>query len=174
MTVDVRLNQMIGALDLRLKDVLIEDVELSVRTFAALTRCGAVTLHDAERALIDRTLHKQKGIGPRAVREVEEIIHNVLKVLPPPKPKTGWQPIETAPKDRQFLACVDVSNQPDHKLIKAIFGEDEVADYREIVIAHKRKGDPKTKVRTDPLGRLYTATHWTALPALPNKKGIIE
>lgn len=78
-----------------------------------------------------------------------------------------WQPIETAPKDRYFLACIDPSNKAEHNLIKAIFGEQEVADYREIVIARKRKGDPKTKVRTDPHGRLYTATHWMDLPNLP-------
>ncbi len=80
---------------------------------------------------------------------------------------TDWQPIETAPKDRYFLACVDPSNKVEHNLIKAIFGEQEVADYREIVIARKRKGDPKVKVRTDPHGRLYTATHWMDLPELP-------
>ena len=65
------------------------------------------------------------------------------------------------------MACVDVSNQPDKRLIKAIFGYDEVADYREIVIAHKRKGDPKAKVRTNPMGRLYIATHWMPLPEPP-------
>lgn len=80
---------------------------------------------------------------------------------------TDWHPIETAPKDRIFLACIDPSSQAEHKLIRAIFGEQEVADYREIVIAHKRKGDPKTKVRTDPHGRIYNATHWMELPLLP-------
>lgn len=169
MAVDIRLNQMIDALDGRMKSILIEDVELSIRTLKALKDCGVRTLHEAQMALINRQLHKQHGIGPKAVKEVEEIIFNVSAVLPPEPatPKDGWQPIETAPKDRQFLACVDVSNSPDHRLIKAIFGENEVADYREIVIAHKRKGDPKVKVRTDPLGRLYTATHWMELPSLP-------
>lgn len=79
---------------------------------------------------------------------------------------SDWQPIETAPKDRCFLACID-PHGAEHNLIKAIFGESEVADYREIVIARKRKGDPKVKVRTDPHGRLYTATHWMELPTLP-------
>ncbi len=84
MTVDIRLNQMIDALDGRLKSVRLEDVELSVRTFNALKDCGAHTLHDAQMALINRTLHKQHGIGPRAVKEVEEIIANVCMVLPVP------------------------------------------------------------------------------------------
>jgi hypothetical protein len=176
-TVDIRLNQMIDALDGRLKGVPLEDVELSVRTFKALKDCGAHTLHDAQMALINRTLHKQHGIGPRAVKEVEEIIASVCMVLPPvfaPQPKERWQPIETAPKDRCFLACVDPTNRAEAKLIGAIFGEQEYADYREIVIAHKRKGDPKYKVRTDPHGRRYDATHWMELPQLPAKKGIVE
>jgi hypothetical protein len=86
MAVDLRLNQMIDALDGRLRNVLLEDVELSIRTFKALTQLGAVTLHDAQMALINRTLHKQHGIGPRAVKEVEEIIANVCAVLPVPVP----------------------------------------------------------------------------------------
>ncbi len=78
-----------------------------------------------------------------------------------------WQPIETAPKGRCFLACIDAENHTETKLIRAIFGDQEVTDYREIVIAHKRKGDPKHIVRTDPHGRRYDATHWMELPNLP-------
>ena len=166
MAVDVRLNQMIDALDGRLKSILLNDVELSVRTHVALKNCGAVTLHDAQMALINRTIHKQHGIGPKAIKEVEEIIANVCAVIP--APKKGWQPIGTAPKDRCFLAVIDASNQAEHNLIKAIFGEDEVADHREVVIAHKRKGDPKPIVRTDPHGRRYIATHWMEMPDLPD------
>ena len=84
MAVDIRLNQMIDALDGRLKGVRLEDVEISVRTLKALKDCGASTLHDAQMALINRILHKQKGIGPRAVKEVEEIIASVCAVLPIP------------------------------------------------------------------------------------------
>jgi hypothetical protein len=170
MAVDTRLNQMLDALDGRLKNIPLEDVELSIRTFKALKDCGADTLHDAQMALINRTLHKQHGIGPRAVREIEEIIVNVCAVLPVPKPKSGWQPIETAPKDHPFLACIDAENRAEIKLLRAIFGDKEVADYREIVIAHKRKGDPKYNVRTDPHGRRYPATHWMELPTLPEKR----
>lgn len=82
MSVDIRLNQMIDALDGRLKGVLLEDVELSVRTLKALKDCGASTLHDAQMALINRTLHKQKGIGPKAVKEVEEVIASVCLMMP--------------------------------------------------------------------------------------------
>lgn len=78
-----------------------------------------------------------------------------------------WQPIETAPKRGAFLACVDMSNEPDVKLSRAIFGRDEENDYRQIELAHKRKGDPKHIVRTNPHGRRYIATHWMELPGLP-------
>lgn len=84
MTVDTRLNKMINALDGRLRAIGIEDVELSVRTLKALKDCGVRTLHDAQMAIINRQLHKQHGIGPRAVREVEEILFNVSASLPPP------------------------------------------------------------------------------------------
>jgi hypothetical protein len=86
MAVDIRLNQMIDALDGRLKAIPLEDVELSVRTLKALKDCGASTLHDAQMALINRTLRKQHGIGPRAVKEVEEVIASVCAVLPIPVP----------------------------------------------------------------------------------------
>lgn len=88
MAVDIRLNQMIDALDGRLKSILIEDVELSIRTLKALKDCGVRTLHEAQMALINRQLHKQHGIGPKAVKEVEEIIFNVSAVLPAPRAKS--------------------------------------------------------------------------------------
>lgn len=88
MTVDIRLNQMIDALDGRMKSILIEDVELSVRTLRALKDCGVRTLHEAQMALINRQLHKQHGIGPKSVKEVEEIIFNVSAGLPAPRGKS--------------------------------------------------------------------------------------
>ena len=84
MTVDIRLNQIINALDGRLRSIGIEQVELSVRTLKALKDCGVRTLHDAQMALINRQLHKQNGIGPKAVKEVEEILFNVSAMLPWP------------------------------------------------------------------------------------------
>ena len=84
MTTDTRLNLMINALDGRLRSIGIEQVELSVRTLKALKDCGVRTLHDAQMAIINRQLHKQHGIGPKAVREVEEIIFNVTRALPHP------------------------------------------------------------------------------------------
>ena len=84
MTTDIRLNQMINALDGRLRSIGIEQVELSVRTLKALKDCGVRTLHDAQMALINRQLHKQHGIGPKAVKEVEEILFNVSAMLPWP------------------------------------------------------------------------------------------
>ena len=84
MTTDTRLNLMINALDGRLRSIGIEQVELSVRTLKALKDCGVRTLHEAQMAIINRQLHKQHGIGPKAVREVEEIIFNVTAALPQP------------------------------------------------------------------------------------------
>lgn len=84
MATDTRLNLMINALDGRLRSIGIEQVELSVRTLKALKDCGVRTLHDAQMAIINRQLHKQHGIGPKAVREVEEIIFNVTRALPHP------------------------------------------------------------------------------------------
>lgn len=84
MTTDIRLNALIRALDERLKTVGLDDVELSIRTYKALKDCGVRTLHEAQMALINRQLHKQHGIGPKAVREVEEIIFNVTRALPHP------------------------------------------------------------------------------------------
>ena len=83
MSVDLRLNALINALDGRLKSVSVDDVELSVRTLKALKDCGVRTLHEAQMALINRQLQRQWGIGPKAVREVEEIIFNVTASLPP-------------------------------------------------------------------------------------------
>lgn len=84
MTTDIRLNALIRALDERLKTVSLDDVELSVRTLKALKDCGVRTLHEAQMALINRQLHRQPGIGRKAVQEVEEIIFNVTAALPPP------------------------------------------------------------------------------------------
>jgi len=81
---DIRLNAMIRALDERLKTISIDQVELSVRTLKALKDCGVRTLHEAQMALINRQLRRQPNIGPKAVREVEEIIFNVTASLPPP------------------------------------------------------------------------------------------
>ena len=84
MTTDIRLYALIRALDERLKTVSLDDVELSVRTLKALRNCGVRTLHEAQMALINRQLHRQSGIGRKAVQEVEEIIFNVTAALPPP------------------------------------------------------------------------------------------
>lgn len=83
MAVDIRLNQMVNALDSYLNSILLDDLELSVRTLNALKKCGAVTLRDAQGALINRSLHKQHGIGRRAVKEVEDIIAYTIANRPP-------------------------------------------------------------------------------------------
>ena len=67
----------------RLKDISIDDVELSVRTLNGLKKCGVSTLHDAQTALINRQLHKQHGIGRKAINEVKEIIWYAMHHMPP-------------------------------------------------------------------------------------------
>lgn len=96
MATDTRLNLMINALDGRLRSIGIEQVELSVRTLKALKDCGVRTLHQAQMAIINRQLHKQHGIGPKAVREVEEILFNVTASLPaiPTKAADTTAPVE--------------------------------------------------------------------------------
>ena len=86
MTVDIRLNQMVAALDERLKSIPLEDVEFSVRTLNALYKLGARNLYDVQIALTNRTLHKSKGIGAKSVKEAAEVVTNVCAVLPIPVP----------------------------------------------------------------------------------------
>lgn len=77
-----------------------------------------------------------------------------------------WQTMETAPKFRYFLACVE-ANQSELKLLKQLGMSLDGTPEHEIIIAYKRKGDPKHKVRSSPHGRLHNATHWQPLPRLP-------
>lgn len=84
----------------------------------------------------------------------------------PPQTNEGWQGIESAPRGRYFLAIID-TGEAERRLLKQLGMADDISDYREVVIAYKRKGDPKQKIRTSPHGRIYTATHWMNLPELP-------
>lgn len=87
--------------------------------------------------------------------------------MTPEQAVTKWQPIDSAPKDgRHFLAVID-AGETERGLLQRLGLADDLADYREIHIAYKRKGDPKRKIRTSPHGRIYTATHWMNLPELP-------
>ena len=83
MAVDIRLNQLINEMDDRLWNIRLEDVELSIRSFNALRKLGVRNLGEAQQALINQKFKKQHGIGPRAVKEVAEIILNVSAILPP-------------------------------------------------------------------------------------------
>lgn len=78
----------------------------------------------------------------------------------------AWLPIESAPKDKYFLAVID-AGETERRLLQQLGLADDLADYREIHIAYRRKGDPRRKIRTSPHGRIYTATHWMNLPELP-------
>jgi hypothetical protein len=67
-------------------DIPLDDLEFSIRTLNALKKCGVTTLGQAEMAVKDGRLRKQPGIGPRAIREVLEIIYNVETMLPKEQP----------------------------------------------------------------------------------------
>lgn len=86
MTLDVpsRLKAVTREPDERLWSISIDDVDLSVRTLNALKNCGVRTLYDAQVSLINRQLHKQRGIGRKAVNEVKEIIAYAKANLPLP------------------------------------------------------------------------------------------
>ena len=79
---------------------------------------------------------------------------------------TDWQPIATAPKDRYFLAYVLASTG--EVALRSALGLDPPEG--QIIVAHKRKGDPKIKVRGVPRGELHTATHWMDLPEPPKEQ----
>ena len=74
-----------------------------------------------------------------------------------------WQPIETAPRDRYFLAYV-LGSESERKLLEA-FGFPSPGG--QVIVAHKYKKDPKAKVRSVPRGGIHNATHWMELPAPP-------
>ena len=83
---------------------------------------------------------------------------------------TEWQPIETAPKDRYFLACVGPEKSA-VKLMDAIFGDTlpEWADreQRHIIVARWRPKQRKGRVFMSVTGAAFWATHWAELPNLP-------
>lgn len=83
MAVDIKLHEMMNELDQRLWNIRLEDVELSIRSYNALRKIGVRNLGEAQRALINRRFKQQRGIGPRAVKELEEIILSVSSILPP-------------------------------------------------------------------------------------------
>ena len=78
-----------------------------------------------------------------------------------------WQPIETAPKDRYFLACV-TPERSEEKLMEAIFGSDRPKlDRRHTIVASIRHKQRKGRVHMSVTGQPFWATHWRPLPLLP-------
>lgn len=67
----------------QLKEIRIDDVELSVRTLNALKNCGVNTLHDAQTALNNGQLRKQHGVGRKTVNEVKEVIWYAMHHMTP-------------------------------------------------------------------------------------------
>lgn len=67
----------------RLKDISIDDVELSVRSLNALKKCGVRTLHEAQTAVSNGQLHKQYGVGRKTVNQVKEVIWYAMYHMPP-------------------------------------------------------------------------------------------
>lgn len=80
---------------------------------------------------------------------------------------SNWHPIETAPKDRYFLACVTPERSED-KLLKAIFGDEHPStDSRHIIVARWRPKQRKGRVFMSVTGHSFWATHWMDLPSPP-------
>ena len=88
MAVDTRLNQMMLAKDERLTSVPLSALELSIRTLDGLKRVGATNLGEAYWSVVNRTLHRQCRIGPKSIKEVEDMVAYVLSVSPCPPPAT--------------------------------------------------------------------------------------
>jgi hypothetical protein len=74
-----------------------------------------------------------------------------------------WMPIESAPKDRYFIA-VALPERAEEKLIAAIFGDD--AD-RHLIVARLRPKQRKGRVFMSVTGRPFSASHWMDLPEMP-------
>lgn len=79
---------------------------------------------------------------------------------------TDWQPIESAPRDRYFLA-VALPERGAEKLIAAIFGDDAPAPDRHLIVARLRPGQRKGRVFACITGTPFWASHWMDLPSLP-------
>ena len=76
-------------------------------------------------------------------------------------------PIESAPRDRYFLACV-MREKSEAKLFKAIFGwERDEANYRHVIVASLRPKQRKGRVFMTVTGQPFWATHWMPLPPPP-------
>jgi len=82
MAVDTRLNQMMLAGDERLTSVPISALEFSVRTLDGLRKVGATNLGEAYWSVVNRTLHRQRNIGPKSIKEVEDMVAYVLATRP--------------------------------------------------------------------------------------------
>lgn len=148
MTVDIKLNNMIDALG-RLERVRIEDVELSVRAHNALKRLGAVTLADAQRAIIDRDFIKQPNVGRRTVNEVREIIANV-SVLPdealPPR-DTGLREEDT---EVDMLRYENARLLDENKLLRASQAQSQLEpDRLRNLLQTERHNHSRTRRRLD-------------------------
>ena len=80
-----------------------------------------------------------------------------------------WQPIETAPKDRHFLAYA-TPEKSEEKLLKAIFGDEHPSTGRgHIIVARLRPKQRKGRVFMSVTGHSFWATHWTDLPTPPQQ-----
>lgn len=88
MAVDTRLSQMMLAKDERLTSVPLSALELSIRTLDGLKRVGATNLGEAYWSVVNRTLHRQYRIGPKSIKEVEDMVAYVLSTSPCPPPAT--------------------------------------------------------------------------------------
>lgn len=139
MTVDVRLNQMMQANDERLTSVPLGAVELSVRTLNALKNVGATNLGEAYWSVVNRTLHKQRGIGPKAIKEVEDMAVHVLATWPSPPP--------TPTKERKMAEVLELFLSWTGAL--AITGGATPEAWRELIVIRDKAQSLLKKEQTD-------------------------
>ncbi len=123
MAVDTRLNQMVLANDERLTSVPVNALEFSVRTLHGLKKVGATNLGEAYWSVVDRSLHRQRNIGPKSIKEVEDMVATVLATRPV-TPKT--------PRERQLVEVLEMFLSWTGAL--AITGDATPEAWRELVV----------------------------------------
>lgn len=81
--------------------------------------------------------------------------------------EVAWRGMDSAPKDRYFLACV-MAEKSEAMLFKSIFGWDrDEANYRHVIVASLRPKQRKGRVFMAVTGQPFWATHWMELPDFP-------
>jgi hypothetical protein len=114
---------MMLANDERLTSVPVIALEFSVRTLDGLKKVGATNLGEAYWSVVNRSLHRQRGIGPRSVKEVEDMVATVLAATPV---------VPKAPRERKLVEVLEMFLRWTGAL--AITGSATPEAWRELVV----------------------------------------